>query len=408
MQPESFRELVTLLLAIFVMQVILTFVLVGARKLRRHPPNRQRYPRRPLAPIHNERHRFTLYMTGDELFPAMLEAIENAQHSILLESFIWKDDELGRRFKTILERKAAEGVLVYVIFDAFANIVVSRAFKNFPSAIHTLKYPAFPRLSQIFDFRAYARDHRKLLIVDYSVAFIGGYNIGDLYRTEWRDTHLRVSGPIVRNLAEIFASFWNRYRRSLPRLELDLELEWQSTVRVQRNDAARMVFPIRSMYLDAIERAERYVYLTNAYFIPDRAILESLVLTARRGVDVRILVPAESNHVVADWLARHYFEFCLRNGIRIFLYEGAMIHAKTATIDGIWSTVGTANLDRLSLAGNHEINLEIYNADVAKRMEEIFRCDLTNTRELTLVEWVKRPWYTKAAELVLSPLWPLL
>ena len=297
---------------------------------------------------------------------------------------------------------------VYVIYDGFANLVVPRAFKRFAAPIHVLRYPAFPRPTDVLDFRAYARDHRKLLIVDHAVAFIGGYNIGELYRTEWRDTHLRVAGPVVRNLAEMFASQWNRYRRQRPRLELDLDLEWQSTIRVQRNDAARLVFPIRAMYLDAIERAERYVYLTNAYFIPDRAILEALVLTARRGVDVRILVPEESNHVLADWLARHYFEFCLRNGIRIFLYRDTMIHAKTATIDGIWSTVGTANLDRLSLAGNHEINLEVYDQAVAAQMEAVFRCDLTNARELLLAEWVRRPWFIKAAELVLSPLWPML
>ena len=408
MQPNSFRELVYLLLAIFLAQVMLTLVLVGARKLRRHPPPRHRYPRQVLAPIQDKRHTFTLYMTGEELFPAMLQALEEAQHTIFLETFIWKDDELGRRFKQILERKAEEGLAVYVIFDGFANLVVPRAFKRFAKPIQALKYPSFPRPLDIFDFSAYARDHRKLLIVDNEIAFIGGYNIGELYHTEWRDTHLRVTGPIVRNLAEIFASFWNRHRRGRPRLEIDLDLEWQSTVRVQRNDASRLVFPIRAMYLDAIERAERYVYLTNAYFIPDRAILESLVLAARRGVDVRILVPAESNHVVADWLVRHYFEFCLRNAIRIFLYEGTMIHAKTATIDGIWSTVGTANLDRLSLAGNHEINLEIYNAAFAERMEQIFHCDLTNARELSLAAWVERPWYAKAAELVLSPLWPML
>lgn len=408
MQPNSIRELGFLLFGIFVIQVMLTLVLIGARKLRRHAPARHRYPRQPLQPISAKRHTYTLYMTGEELFPAMLQALKSAKHTIFLETFIWKDDVLGQEFKAILERKAAAGVAVYLIFDGFANLVVSRAFKRFPVSIHTLKYPAFPRPMDIFDFSAYARDHRKLLIVDHELAFIGGYNIGELYRTEWRDTHLCVTGPIARNLAEIFASFWNRHRRALPKLELDLDLEWQSTIRVQRNDASRLVFPIRAMYLDAIERAERYVYLTNAYFIPDRAILEALVLTARRGVDVRILVPAESNHVLADWLARHYFEFCLRNGIRIFLYQGTMIHAKTATIDGIWSTVGTANLDRLSLAGNHEINLEIYNPAIAERMEQIFHCDLTNTRELTLSEWMQRPWFSKAAELVLSPLWPML
>ncbi len=186
-------------------------------------------------------------------------------------------------------------------------------------------------------------------------------------------------------------------------MHLDLNLEWQSTLRVQRNDAARMVFPIRAMYLDAIERAERYVYLTNAYFIPDRAILEALVLTARRGVDVRILVPADRTMCWPIGWPGIILNFVKKIGIRIFTYQGTIIHAKTATIDGIWSTVGTANLDRLSLAGNHKINLEIYNAAVAGQMEAIFNCDLTNAHEVVLTEWIDRPWYTKAAELVLSP-----
>ncbi len=403
---ESFQDLITMLVVIAVLQVSLAFLLIGVRKWR--PTSYQRYPRISLPPTSDERHEFQLYMSGEELFPAMLQAIDSAQRLILLETFIFKGDSLGQQFRDALIRKARSGVAVYVIVDGFANLVVPRKFKKFPAEIQLLTYPAFPRLSQIFDIGSYARDHRKLLVVDNEVAFIGGYNLGELYRTEWRDTHMQVRGPIVSNLAEMFASQWNRYRRRLNRLNIDLDLEWQSTVRVQRNDAGRLVFPIRSMYLDAIERAEHFVYISNAYFIPDRAILEALVLTARRGVDVRILVPAESNHVLADWLARHYFEFCLRHGIKIFLYENAMIHAKTATIDGIWSTVGTANLDRLSLAGNHEINLEIYNAAFAERMQAIFDCDMTNARELTLAEWIQRPWYTKAAELVLSPLWPIL
>lgn len=408
MRPDSLRELAIIIALTFAAQVALVWVLIAVRKLRGEIALRAPYPRIELPELFQERHSLKLYMSGEELFPAMLAAIEGARHTIMLETFIWKADELGHAFRQALERKAADGVAVYAIFDGFANLVVPRAFKRFPPTIHLLKYPAFPWPSQVFDFRAYARDHRKLLIVDHETAFIGGYNIGELYRTDWRDTHLRVIGPVSRNLAEMFASFWNRHRRRLPRLNIDLDLEWQSTIRVQRNDASRLVFPIRSMYLDAIERAERYVYITNAYFIPDRAILEALVGAARRGVDVRILVPFESNHVLADWLMRHYVEFCLRNGIRMFTYRAAMIHAKTATIDGIWSTVGTANLDRLSLAGNHEINLELYNAALAGEMERIFICDLESATELELHAWLERPWYAKAAELVLSPLWPLL
>ena len=410
MQPTTFRELLILLAIIFAAQVMLTLVLIAARKFKRSEPDDGSYPRITLPPTEDQGHCFQLYMSGERLFPAMLEAIEAATTSIYLETFIWKGDTLGQRFRDALERKAKEGVQVYVIYDSFANLVVSRRFfRAFSSAIHILAYPAFPNPLRIFDLRVWAREHRKLLVVDHTVAFVGGYNIGDLYHTHWRDTHIRVSGPVVANLAEIFASQWNRYRgRKQARMEIDLALQWQSTIRVQRNDAGRLVFPIRSMYLDAIERAERYIYLTNAYFIPDRTILEALVLSARRGVDVRILVPNESNHVLADWLARHYFEFCLRNNIRIFLYQKQMIHAKTATIDGIWSTVGTANLDRLSLAGNHEINLEMYSAEVASQMEAIFACDLSNAHELSFDEWIQRPWFIKAAELVLSPLWPML
>ena len=126
------------------------------------------------------------------------------------------------------------------------------------------------------------------------------------------------------------------------------------------------------MYLDAIDRASHHIYLTHAYFIPDTDVLSALIRAARRGVDVRIIIPAESNHIVADWLSRGFYSHLLRSGIRLLLYQGAMVHAKTATIDGQWSTIGTANIDRLSLLGNYEINMEVFNTDVARQMEEIF------------------------------------
>src|SRR6266545_2407034 len=330
------------------------------------------------------------------------------RETIFFETFIWKGDPIGQTFKERLARKAAEGVNVYVIFDSFANLVVPPRFKRFPEAINTLEFRRLDRVWYLLDPRRYARDHRKLLVVDHEIGFIGGFNIGKLYATEWRDTHLRMRGPAALELAYTFVDFWNNNREHRPAIEPVVQRPWPQRIKVHRNDPARLIFPIRGMYLDAIERARHHIFLTNAYFIPDRVILSALIAAAQRGVDVRVLLPWQSNHVTADWLARGYFGICLRSGVRIFGFKNAMIHAKTATIDGEWSTVGTANLDRLSLAGNYEINVEIYDADFAADMEHIFMTDLTNAFELMLERWQRRSALIWISEKILSPLRPLL
>jgi cardiolipin synthase len=271
-----------------------------------------------------------------------------------------------------------------------------------------LEYRALEHAHHVIDPRRYARDHRKLLIVDERVAFIGGFNIGKLYATEWRDTHLRLRGPAASELAFAFVNFWNANCGQDPELDVPSERPWPQSITVHRNEPERLLFPIRGMFLDAIDRAQRNIYLTNAYFIPDRAVLQALIAAAQRGVDVRVLLPWQSNHVTADWLARGFFTACLKGGVRLFAYQKAMIHAKTATIDGLWSTIGTANFDRLSLAGNYEVNVEIRDRAIAKEMERIYMVDLSNARELTLAEWERRPWYSRLSEFILSPLWPLL
>jgi cardiolipin synthase A/B len=162
------------------------------------------------------------------------------------------------------------------------------------------------------------------------------------------------------------------------------------------------------MYLEAIARATRNVWLTHAYFIPDQDFVDALTAAALRGVDVRLLVPRKSNHIVADWISRGYFGELLESGVRIFRFRDAMVHAKTATIDGQWSTIGTANIDRLSMTGNYEINVEIIDDDMAASMEGIFETDLTNSLELTQGEWESRDIYRRFTEAVLAPLRPLL
>lgn len=408
MQLQLWQLMLFALGGLLSLQLLILSVLMLRSRLRKQrvPPDGFPFIHPPEAQV--EHTRLQLYTEGRTLFDDMLAAIEGAQESIFLETYIWKGDVLGQAFKEALERKAAEGVAVYVIYDTFANLVVPRSFFRFSPSIHVLPYRAWKRPWHALDIRRYGRDHRKILVVDGQLGFVGGYNIGELYRTTWRDTHLRMAGPEVDDLTHAFVDFWNFHRwPQLPRIPMPPRI-WSSELRAYRNDPVRLIFPIRSIYIEAIEQAQRHIFLSQAYFIPDEAILQALIRAARRGVDVRILVPWESNHVIADWLARHTFERCLREGVRLFGYQGAMIHAKTATIDGCWSMIGTANIDRLSLAGNYEINVEIFSDEVARAMEAIFTCDLANTREILHEEWRRRPWLARASEALLSPLWPFI
>jgi cardiolipin synthase len=359
-----------------------------------------------LAEVQVGDNRLQLYCYGQELYDAMLEAIDEAQETIYLESFIWKNDEVGYAFKEHLARKAAEGIEVYVIFDGFGNLVVPRSFKtpsSFHPAIHVLQYQAIRRFWHIFDPRHYALDHRKLLAVDGKVGFIGGYNLGSLYATTWRDTHLCTCGLAAADIAQSFIDFWNRACSKKDRILRRYRRQFDPFITLWGNDALRLTFPIRDMYIENIDRAEHTILLTNAYFVPDHILLDALKAAAKRGVDVRVLVPLVSNHIIADWASHGYFAECLGAGIHILGYRHTMLHAKTCTIDGQWSTIGTANLDRLSSIGNFEINIEIFSTDLAKQMQELFACDTADVVELTCEDWHRRPWYTKFSEHLLAP-----
>ena len=380
---------------------VLSVVVARQRKQRRLLGG---FPHLAPGPVTLGANRLTLYTYGRDLYDAMLEAIDSARETIYIETFIWKHDEVGEEFKRRLLRKAREGVKVYAIFDGFGNGVVPREFKQFPPEIHTLEYHALHKPWHVFDPRRYALDHRKLLVVDGTTGFIGGYNIGTLYATQWRDTHLRIQGPAAAQLAQSFVDFWNHVHGPRKRLKAYYRRRFNPFISLHGTNAMRLTFPIRDMYIEAIDRAESSILLTNAYFVPDHILLDALKEAAARGVDVQVLVPGTSNHIVADWAARGYFTECLLAGIRLFGYRDAMIHAKTCTIDGQWSTIGTANLDRLSSVGNFEINVEVYSRELAHEMKQIFKCDKTNAEEITLERWSQRPWYQKISEFILTPL----
>ncbi|GAB97194.1 cardiolipin synthase [Kineosphaera limosa] len=368
------------------------------------------FPSAPPRSVDVVGNRITTYTNGEDLYEDMLTAIEGAKSSIFFEFFIWKDDEIGTRFKDALIAAAERGVHVFVIYDGFANLVVDPRFYRFPDSMHVLRFPVVRWGMLRLDLRHFGRDHRKIVVVDGDVGFVGGYNIGDLYATSWRDTHLRVQGPAVWELTDAFVDFWNEYRHASRHPELPERgaKEWNPDVRAARNAPSRMLFPVRGLYIDAIERAATHIYITQAYFIPDNEILTGLLKAARRGVDVRVIVPEYSNHIIADWVSRGYYSELLAGGVTIWLYRDAMVHAKTATVDGMWSTVGTANIDRLSMIGNYEVNLALYSDDMAAKMQDIFEMDLGNCRQLTLEEWEQRGRLPRIAEALLNPLHPLM
>jgi cardiolipin synthase len=339
----------------------------------------------------------------------MIRAISEAKDRIFIETFIWKDDDTGQQFKDALNEAAGRGVDVYVIFDGFANLVIPPSFYRFHPNIHVYRFPVIRLSMFVKTLRSTGLDHRKLLIVDDHIGFVGGYNIGSLYATEWRDTHLRLTGPSVWDLRQAFVRVWND-NVSGPRPEIAHTTPdtWEPRIRAVNNIPANLVYPIRGVYLDAINRAKDHIYVTMAYFIPDQQILKALLAASRRGVDVRLILPEDSNHILSDWLSRGFYRSLLEDGVTILLYRNAMIHAKTATIDGSWSTVGSANIDRLSLTGNYEINLEIHHEDFATNMQKIFDVDSRNCRVLTLEEWRHRSPLARFSESVLVPLRPLL
>lgn len=406
---EASKRVLKLVLSLVAIAQAITIIVIGTvdqiRK-RRQPGGFRGFPVTPPTTVTVANNTLTTYTDGYALYDDMITAIDQADEYVYFETYLWKNDKIGQAFKNALIAAAARGVEVYIVYDSFGNTVVNPLFYLFPRmpSLHVLRFPVFRPELFAFGIRGLGVDHRKLLVVDGVTGFVGGYNIGKLYAQTWRDTHLRIVGPSVWELDSSFASFWNTFKKSRhPGLPDQGARQWEARIRSVANTPHRLLFPIRGLYLDVLDRATKRIWITQAYFIPDKEIMQGLIRAARRGVDVKILIPERSNHVIADWVSRVYYSKLLDAGVELWLYQHAMIHAKTATIDGRWTTIGTANIDRLSMTGNFEINLEVYSNEQAQCMENIFRKDLTTSRRLTKEEWHRRNIFARIAEQLLAP-----
>ncbi|HKY63561.1 MAG TPA: phospholipase D-like domain-containing protein [bacterium] len=335
------------------------------------------------------------FFEPDDYFGAWREAVKAAKRSVDVEMYIFQDDAVGQPFAELLAVKAQQGLKVRVLYDSVGSREASEGlwFMLEENGVQVQEYhPFFPLPRKLR-----RRDHRKVLLVDSQVGFLGGFN---LMAENWRDAGVRMTDPhLVGRLQTLFDYSWEGREQVLRRLSRRRRQRWgEDGIQLVPSFGVRRLNLIRQEYLGAIVHAERRIELANAYFIPDRGMLRALRRASKRGVAVRILCTGPSDVPMARWASQHNYSRLLRDGVRIFEFQPRMMHAKTAVIDGSWFTVGTANIDHLSFFHNLELNLVGRDAAAARELEAQFERDLLDSREIRLEEWEQRPAWRRRRE----------
>ncbi|WP_296890431.1 cardiolipin synthase [Thiobacillus sp.] len=356
-----------------------------------------------------------LLQDGPATYQAMYAAILAAQDHINMETYILDDDEVGQRFAQALIAKQQQGVQVHLIRDSVGTLDTPAAFfkQLTDSGIQVLEFnPINPLLSRK-EWSLNQRDHRKLLIVDGRTAFLGGINISSVYSggsfragsrarpgsgsdhgPAWRDTDLQLQGPVVAELQKLFLSTWET-QKGAPLPEKNYfpppERAGREVVRAIGSSPDEPYSLIYATLLSAIASAETSVHLTNAYFVPDPQLLDALEAAARRGVDVTLILPSQTDSWLVFHAGRNYYDRLLQAGVKIHERRGVILHSKTALIDGVWATVGSTNLDWRSFLHNYELNAVVLGTEFGKQVQTMFARDLAASDAITLEQWRQRP-----------------
>ncbi len=330
---------------------------------------------------------------AEETYAAELAAIDAARDHVHLESYIFQPDAVGLSFREALLRARARGVRVRVLLDGFGSRTANvRGFFR-PIIVAGGRVAKFFPLDPIRRaWSANLRNHRKLLIVDGETGFVGGINIGEMF-LPWSDVHLRIDGPAVAHMQRLFCEDWyfaTRYDPVNPAFFPQIPERGRAVVQVVGSGPDASIEAIHRLYFAAIASARERVWITTPYFVPDRAILVALQTAAQRGVDVRIVLPRESNHRVTFHAGRSFYEELLEAGVHIHEYLPGMLHAKAMVVDGRFATVGSANFDVRSFRLNFELVAVLYDATSVARLEAIFQDELAATEEVELERWHER------------------
>lgn len=341
-----------------------------------------------------------LYTEGDALYDAMLAAIRGARRSVKLESYIFADDEIGRAFAAALAERAQAGVQVLVHLDAAGSLFWAGGRLGREMKRTGVQVRWFHRWSWRAPWRYNRRNHRKLLVVDGRRGFLGGFNIHRENSLRcygprrWRDTHIEVRGGLAHGLQVLFDAFWRGRRRKSPVLQAA-----RGNILITNHSRRGRSF-LRNLYAARFATARRRIWLTTPYFVPDYRTQRGLMAAARRGVDVRVLVPQRSDVRIAQWAARAACAPLAASGARIYRYRPRMLHAKTVVVDGDGSSVGTANIDYRSFFLNYELTLASRDPRLNAALAAQFLADLAESQPVTNAAWARRKWPARFLELI--------
>jgi cardiolipin synthase len=366
----------------------------------------------------------TLLQDGQATFDAMFTTIRNAKDHINMETYTIEDDDVGNRFADELIEKQGRGVQVNLIYDSVGSINAPKTFfkRLTEVGIRILEFNPINPLNTKAGWNVNQRDHRKLLIVDGQTAFLGGVNISSVYsggsftqrsssrpeeRAPWRDTHMQVEGPVVGEFQKLFLATWEKQKGEAlaPRNYLpQLSNKGKEVVRAIGSSPDEPYTLMYATLISAISSAETTVYLTNAYFVPDPQLLAALKDAAQRGVDVKIILPSYTDSWLVLHVGRSHYEELLHAGVKIYERRDRVLHAKTALIDGVWSTIGSTNLDWRSFLHNDEVNAVILGQEFGAQMKAMFEKDLAASNPITREEWDQRSIGMRLKEVV-ARLW---
>jgi cardiolipin synthase len=358
-----------------------------------------------------------ILLNGEQIFPAVLAGIHSAQRTITYAQYYYADGPVARDIAEALAERCRAGVGVNVLLDAFGSLGIPGEYLAImrASGCHVVW---FRPLSQYVFRRYYHRNHRRILVVDGRVGFTGGAGVSRKWmgngRTadHWRDTDVRVEGPVVEYMQAAFAEQWLEATGMVlggeayfPR---PIESRGQVHAQVARSSPASGSAAMYTTLLLALSSARTSVLVTNPYFVLDHRMRDAVLRTVRRGVRVAVLVPAVIDHNIVRQASRAQFGELLQAGVEIYEYVPALLHAKTIAIDGVWATIGSTNLDNLSFAVNDELNLFFYDRDVAQQLERIFMDDVQLSRRITYEAWKNRGVGARLLEMLALPIRDLL
>jgi cardiolipin synthase len=366
----------------------------------------------------------TLLQDGPATYQAMFAAIGRAKDHIDVESYIFEDGDVGQQFANLLLERQASGVQVNVMYDSVGAFATPKPFfdRLTQAGVQVVEFNPVNPLDLKKSWSPNHRDHRKLLIVDGETAFLGGINISSVYasgsaiggragpvdpKRGWRDTDIQIEGPVVGEFEKLFIQSWDK-QKGKPLAHRDPA----AVVQPQGKDIVRAIGstpddPYSLIYLtliSAITNAEKYVYITNAYFVPDPQLVNALLDAAGRGVDVRLILPSQSDSPPAFHAGRSHYAQLLEAGVKIYERRGALLHVKTAIVDGVWSCVGSSNLDWRSALDNDEINAVIVGREFAQQMQAAYARDIAASDVIDIESWNRRPILLRLKELT-ARLW---